>query len=124
MQKKEELLSAFNKLKNALKENDVKTLDEMIYDDYKGYSLNGTVETKKEIINSFKPGGVILTEYSVEDIDFEISDNIGIISGKGFISGKFEEFNFKHNVLFTDIFKMCDTGWKYFKSQVTEIKLG
>ena len=122
MNNKEDLVSTFNKLRNALCDNDVKALDEVIADDYKGYSLNGTIETKDDILMNFKPNGVVITKYLVEDTNFELHDNIGIVCGKGLIAGKFQEFNFEHHVLFTDIFKIVGSSWKYYKSQVTEIK--
>ena len=53
---------------------------------------------------------------------YETVNNIGLITGKGIISGKYQAFEFNHIVLFTDIFKLVDGNWKYYKSQVTEIK--
>jgi hypothetical protein len=116
------LISAFNTLKKALKANDVKQLDELISNDYLGFSLHGTIETKQDILNNFVPNGVVLTEYAVDDINYEQINNIGIITGKGSIAGTFQQSEFRHKVVFTDIFKYSDDAWKYFKSQVTEIR--
>ena len=54
--------------------------------------------------------------------DCEISNSIGLITGKGRIEGEYGEYEFQHEVLFTDIFKFKNDGWQYYKSQVTEIK--
>lgn len=124
MNKKDELILTFNELRAALQNNDSNKLSEIISEEYKGISLHGTLETKADILNSFKPGGVILTDYNAEETEFEISDNLGIFTGKGFVAGRFQEFVFEHHVLFTDIFKYYDSGWKYYKSQVTEINPG
>ena len=121
MNNNEDLINVFNKIKKALNENDIVTLDELISEDYVGFSLNGTVETKEDILTNFKPGAVILTEYSVEEINFEQFESIGIIYGKGFIAGKLQDINFEHYILFTDIFKVVAGKWKYYKSQNTEI---
>ncbi len=124
MDKKESLSATFNELKNALMKNDVSKLDEIILDFYEGFSLNGTVETKAEILESFKPGGVKISKYSVDNLITDIHDNIGIITGKGEIKGSFESWEFHHDVLFTDIFLLVENDWKYYKSQVTEISSG
>ena len=46
MKNKERLIKAFEKLKNALRTCSVGKLEEMISGDYKGFSLNGTIEVK------------------------------------------------------------------------------
>ena len=122
MNQKEELKTIFNNLRTALKNNDNNALDNIIANDYIGFSLHGTIETKNDILNSFGANGVVLSEYSVENMEFEQIGDVGIVTGKGFIAGRFQEFNFKHNVLFTDIFRLYNNNWKYYKSQVTEIE--
>lgn len=121
MHKKDELKTTFINLINALKENDTNALDYIVSNDYKGFSIHGTIETKNDILNSYGVKGVVLSEYSVEDIEFDQIGDVGIISGKGLIAGIFEEFDFRHKVLFIDIFKFDNSSWKYYKSQVTEI---
>jgi len=118
----EGLRAASEELKECLKKSDTERLSELISGDYRGFSLNGTVETKKEIIDCYAPGKVVITEYSVEDVHYEISGELGIVSGKGFIAGSFNEYKFSHNVLFTDIFKYEGNSWKYYRSHETEIK--
>jgi hypothetical protein len=121
MSGKNELIQAFDDLKEALTSCHVNSLDDIISDDYMGFSLNGTIENKKDILDNFRPGGINLSKYEVEDIRYEVFTEIGIISGKGMISGSYGEFNFEHDVLFTDIFKNTKGTWKYYRAQVTEI---
>jgi hypothetical protein len=87
-----------------------------------GFSLSGTVEGKRDILENFKPGLTTITEYSVRNETYEVCDRIGIVTGEGTISGSYQGFDFQHHVLFTDIFKYEDGSWKYLKSQITEIK--
>ena len=115
------LLAVFEELKEALIECNVNILEKIISDDYQGFSLNGTIESKEIILQTFKPGSISLSEYSVEDIKCEMSNSIGIITGKGRIEGRYGEYEFQHEVLFTDIFKFVNDSWQYYKSQVTEI---
>ena len=116
------LLAVFEELKEALIECNVNKLEKIISDDYQGFSLNGTIESKENILQTFKPGSISLSEYSVKDIKCEMSNSFGIITGKGRIEGRYGEYEFQHDVLFTDIFKFMNNSWQYYKSQVTEIK--
>lgn len=97
-------------------------MEKIISDDFQGFSLNGTIESKENILQTFKPGSISLYEYSVEDIKCEMSNSFGIITGKGRIEGRYGEYEFQLHVLFTDIFKFMNDSWQYYKSQVTEIK--
>ena len=121
MRNEKTLLSVFEELKNALIECDENRLDEIISDDYQGFSLHGTIENKEIILQTFKPGSIELTKYTTCDIQYEVTNDLGIISGKGSIEGIYGENKFQHEVLFTDIFKYVNDKWKYYKSQVTEI---
>lgn len=73
-------------------------------------------------MESFKPGRIKISKYEVSGIAYEVFSEIGIVSGKGFIAGSYENHEFHHQVLFIDIFKYIDDSWRYFKSQVTEIQ--
>ena len=121
MRNEKSLFAAFEELKEALIECNVDNLEKLISDDYQGFSLHGTIESKEIILQTFKPGSISLSEYSVEDIKCDLSDSIGIITGKGRIEGRYGEYEFQHEVLFTDIFKFMNDSWQYYKSQVTEI---
>ena len=122
MSNKKILLSVSEELRKALLECDVNKLEEIISDDYQGFSLNGTVENKEIILQNFKPGCVNLTKYVTKDIQCEVINNLGIISGKGSIVGNYGKHIFQHEVLFTDIYKFVNDKWQFYRSQVTEIK--
>lgn len=121
MDKQKALSDSFQRLIAALINWDDKELEKLILDDYRGFTLNGTIESKVDILKHFSSGGISLTEYFVENLEYVFSNSIGIITGKGRIAGNYKELNFSHEVLFTDVFKYVNNHWKYFKSQVTEI---
>jgi hypothetical protein len=121
MRNEKTLLSVFEELKNALIECNENKLDDIISDDYQGFSLNGTIENKEIVLQTFKPGNIELTKYTTSEMHCEVYNDLGIISGRGSIEGIYGENRFQHEVLFTDIFKYMNDKWKYYKSQVTEI---
>ena len=122
MSNEKDLLSVFEELREALFEcNEIK-LEKLVSVDYQGFSLHGTIENKSIIIDAFKPGCIKLSKYTVEEIKCEVSNTLGIITGKGRIEGQYGEHEFQHEVLFTDIFKLINNNWQYYKSQVTEIE--
>lgn len=117
-----ELIKVFEEFIAALKSCDQKKLDSLISEEYVGFSLNGTVENKNDILENFKPGGVEISEYKTDYLKYDVVGIIGIITGKGTIKGSLGEYDFSHSVLFTDIYKRINEKWLYYKSQVTEIK--
>ena len=119
--KLDKLKQAFENLKDALKRCNSDVLNTLIHETYRGYSLHGTIETKKDVLDSFALCGVKITEYSVTDETYEILGDAGIITGRGTIVGSLGEYTFNHDVLFTDIFVFENEQWFYYKSQVTEI---
>ena len=119
--KLDKLKQAFENLKDALKRCNSDVLNTLIHETYRGYSLHGTIETKKDVLDSFAPGRVEITNYSVTDETYEILGDAGIITGRGTIVGSLGEYTFNHDVLFTDIFVFENEQWFYYKSQVTEI---
>jgi hypothetical protein len=121
MKSEQELISVFEKLREALIKCDQDQLKTLISDDYQGFSLNGTIENKELILQTYQPELIELSRYTVEYMECEVSANLGIITGKGEIKGKFGELDFQHEVLFTDIFKFMEKRWQYYRSQVTEI---
>ena len=122
MSNEKKLLAVFEELREALFECNETKLEELISDDYQGFSLNGRIENKEIILQTFKPGSISISNYIVEDMRCEVSNIFGIITGKGKIEGRYGEYEFQHEVLFTDIFKFINNSWQYYKSQVTEIK--
>ncbi|MFN2127234.1 MAG: nuclear transport factor 2 family protein [Anaerolineales bacterium] len=116
------LLSVFEELREALFECNQSKLIDLVSNEYQGFGLNGTIENKEIVLQTFKPGIIKLSKYQIEDMKCEVSGDFGIITGQGRIEGSYGEYEFQHHVLFTDIFKLINGRWQYYKSQATEIK--
>lgn len=117
-----ELLATFEKFKQALFECDSDVLRQLVAEDYLGFDPQGQAQDRVMILKAYRPGGVELVAYDVEELETRIIDLVGIITGKGRIYGKYGEYNFEHLVRFTDLYIRRDGHWQLYYSQVTPLQ--
>jgi len=115
------LIDAFGRLRAALLSNDIQSLKKVMAEDYTGYDPLGNPQDLSMSIEAYRPGGVDLDTYDVEDMEVRIIGKVGIITGKGFIHGTFEGNVFEHTLRFLDIYIARDSGWQLIMSQVTPL---
>ena len=104
MSAEEQLLLTFERFKEALFDSDVETLREIIAEDYQGFDPQGQPQDLKMILEAYRPGGVKLDRYDVEDLEMRIIGDVGIIIGKGCIRGTYADHEFEHRVRFLDMY--------------------
>ncbi len=118
---RESLLDAFRAVRDGLLSNDTEALEKLYADDFRSHSLRGEVEGRESVLEAFGPGGVRLDMFEVEDLEVEVFGEVGILTGLGSISGRFDKTGFRHRVRFVDVFLRRDGRWRYRFSQSTEI---
>lgn len=116
------LLETFDKVREALFNNDVEMLNMLMAEEYVGFDPLGNVQDKNMSIDAYRPGAAKLDKYDVEDVTSVVLGVVGIITGKGYIHGKFAEFDFEHNLRFLDLYVHRDGRWQLYLSQVTPLK--
>jgi len=121
MQNQKSLLETFDNLRNALISCDVDTLKELIADDYCGFDPQGNPQDLSMTLEAYQPGGVKLDRYDVEDMKTHVIDNVGILTGKGQISGTFSGSEFEDHLRFLDIYVFRSGQWQLFLSQTTPL---
>ena len=121
MSEKEKLLDTFNKLRDALFSCDVQILKELMVEEYVGYDPQGNPQDLKMTLEAYQPGCAILDTYDVEEIETRVIGEVGIITGKGYIHGKFAEVEFEHSLRFIDLYILREGRWRRYLSQVTPI---
>ncbi|MBU8923235.1 MAG: nuclear transport factor 2 family protein [Bacteroidales bacterium] len=121
MSEKQKLLDTFNKLRDALFAHDVQILKELMAKEYVGYDPHGNPQDLKMTLEAYQPGGAELDTYDVEEIETRVIGDVGIITGKGYIHGRFAECEFEHNLRFLDLYILRDGMWRLYISQVTPI---
>lgn len=121
MSDKENLLSAFERFRKALFESDIETLRAMIAEDYQGFDPQGRAQGKEMILEAYRPGGVALERYDVEDLRTRIIGDVGIVTGTGCVEGRYAEYRFAHHVRFVDLYVHRDGRWHLYLGQVTPL---
>jgi ketosteroid isomerase-like protein len=118
---RDSLLAAFEAVRDALLAGDTAALRELYAEDFRSHSLRGDVEGRKAVLEAFGPDGVRLDMFEVEDLAVEVFGDVGVLTGLGSISGRYDRTEFRHRIRFVDIFLRRDGRWRYRFSQSTEI---
>jgi len=121
MSSEERLLQAFDKLKKTMFDRDARALREAIAEDYRGFDPQGQPQDRNMILEAYRPGGVQLGAYDVEELETRILGPVGLITGKGRIHGKYGEHGFEHVVRFVDVYVERGGCWQLYYSQVTPL---
>ncbi len=122
MSDKTGLLETFDKFREALFANDVKTLNLLMAEEYVGYDPLGNPQDKDMSLDAYQPGAVKLDKYDVENVESRVIGEVGIITGKGYIHGTFAGSEFEHNLRFLDLFIHREGRWQLYLSQVTPVR--
>jgi ketosteroid isomerase-like protein len=118
---RESLLDAFHAVRDALLSNDTESLRELYDEDFRSHSVRGEVEGREAVLEAFRPGGIRLEMFEIEDLAVEIRGEVGILTGLGSMSGRSDKTEFRHRVRFVDVFLRRDGRWRYHFSQSTEV---
>ena len=124
MSKEDELLETFDKLREAMLDNNVEILSELITDEYIGFGSAGERQDKKLSLEAYQPGVVTLDSYEAEGVEARVVGEIGIITGKGYLAGRFAGADFEDSLRFMDIYIYREGGWQLYMSQMTPLKKG
>ena len=121
---REGLLAAFRAVRDALLAGDAEALRDLYAEDFRSHSIRGDVEGRADVLEAYGPGGVRLDMFEVEDLAAEVRGEVGLLTGLGSVSGRYDRTEFRHRVRFVDIYLWRDGRWRYFLSQSTEIVPG
>ena len=121
MTPKEEVLQACNKFKDALFDGDYDSLNELLCQDYRSFNLAGQVEYRDLVLEVYGKNKVQLDKFDVSDMNIDVFENIGIVTGKGYIRGRFKNEVWEHDLRFCDIYVKRESKWQLFFSQGTPI---
>ncbi len=121
MSVKDQVLEAFNGIRDALRAGDTAALTQLIAEDYRGFDLRGNPEDRKIILEVYRPGGAKLTTFEVEGLATRVIGDVGLVTGRGTIGGEYGDDTFQHTVRFMDVFARQGSTWRLIASQNTEL---
>ena len=121
MSDKTSLLGTFDKIREALFTNDVQMLNLLMAEEYVGYDPHGNRQDKNMSLDAYKPGAAKLDTYDVEELESRVIDEVGVITGKGYIHGTFAGSEFEHSLRFLDLYIHREGRWQLYLSQVTPL---
>ena len=118
---REGLLAAFHAVRDALLAGDAEALRALYADDFRSHSIRGEVEGRQAVLDAYGPSGLSLDMFEVEDLAVEVIGEVGLLTGLGSISGRYDAAEFRHRVRFVDIYLWREGRWRFYFSQSTEI---
>ncbi|HSG27798.1 MAG TPA: nuclear transport factor 2 family protein [Candidatus Krumholzibacterium sp.] len=119
-----DLIETGDRMVSAMRDGDVDALDRLIDDEYRGCTIAGKIEGRDAILGAYGPGGARLDQYRTSETEVLISGEIGMISGRVYLSGHWGELLFEHDARFIDIYRRRSGGWRLYRSQGTEVAAG
>lgn len=117
----ESLMDAFHAVRDGLLANNTDSLRDLYDEDFRSHSIRGDVEGREAVLEAFKPGGIRLEMFEIEDLAVETIGEVGLFTGLGSLSGRSDNTEFRHRVRFVDVFLWRDGRWRYHFSQSTEV---
>ena len=121
MTPEEEVLDVFQQLKKALFEGDRDALTRLMAEDYRGYDPKGRLQDRKMTLEAYGPDLVKLEKYDVRDLETTVIGDVGVITGLGYIRGRYAGLTFEHDLRFLDLYRRGGEGWQLYISQVTPL---
>jgi len=119
---KEAVLSVFHEFRDALFAQDTRTLDALLAEEYRSYNLRGELEDRDVVLTVYSPGGAVLKEFQVEELQIDVFSEVGIVTGKGYVEGTWEGQPWSHYLRFMDVYVHSDGRWKILLSQATPME--
>jgi len=121
MSTEEQILETAEKIKTALFNQDTEALTQLFAEDYRSFDIRGLEENRDLTLSVYKSGGADMEVYDMDEVQVNVFGEVGIMTGRGTIRGKFEGHVFGHIIRFTDVYILREHGWQVWISHATEI---
>jgi hypothetical protein len=122
MTEEDRILSAFFAFRDALMTCDTQALESLLASDYRSYNLQGHLEGREVVLGAYVPGITTLEEWEMEELEVEVFSEVGVITGKGFVAGKWQGQPWSHHLRFMDVWVIREGRWQILLSQATPME--
>lgn len=110
--------------RQALLNNDVDALDNMLADDYLGISANGTLETKADVLAVHRSGRVKLTQMNVSDVKIRIYGDTAVVTSRADIVGRNGDRDVSGTFRYTRVYNARVGSWKIVSFEASRVPPG
>lgn len=112
MIKTEQIIEREKMLLKAMKDNDLRVLNELLHDDLLFIIPNGQVITKEMDLDNFRLGNITFHLISTIDQVIKIIDDNAIVTVIQELKGKFLENDFEGRFRYIRVWKLFGKNWK------------
>jgi hypothetical protein len=116
----EKIIESENRIAKAHVVMNINEFETLLHDDYKIVQPGGTVETKKEILDSYRSGRREWNTAEVRDLDVQIFDSCARVLGTWKAMGTNDGITFNYQAKFVSVWVRCETTWKNIVYMATE----
>ncbi len=117
-----EVLAAFARFRDALVTCDTDTLDQLISPGYRGYNLQGGLESREVILEAYAPGVTTLEVWEMSELHVEVLGEVALLSGQGYLAGAWKGHPWHHYLRFLDVWVRQGGVWRVHTSQATPME--
>lgn len=108
-------------LAQAMRDNDITTLDRLISDDLIFTGPDGVLVNKAQDLAAHRSGDIIFTSYEIEDSIVQVFPPIAIANVRVRLAGSFKGESFDGGYRYLRIYLNRDNRWQIIGGQVTAI---
>lgn len=118
---KNDIIIVEQALLSAMKNGNIKKLDELIHEDLLFTIPNGQTITKHMDLESYRTGNIRINNISSSDMLIKLIDDNAIVSVNIKMSGKFTDESFDGKFRFLRVWKLINNEWKIIAGSSTPL---
>jgi Domain of unknown function (DUF4440) len=115
------LLEAAQRLAEAERQGDVRSLEALIGADYGGYDPAGRRQDRPGVLRAYAEGGVRVTALGQSELRARVIGEVGLVTGVSEFQGRQGEESFNFRLRFLDVYTWRDGRWQLIASQDTRL---
>ena len=116
-----ELKDFIEELHRVERSLDFEKLADLIDESYIGFDEKGERIGKSDLIQQFKDPSLKFNVHEVSELEYRVYGEMGIVTGKVKLEGRYAKAEFQGNYIFTDVCVRRDGQWQVVLSQMTGI---
>ncbi|MDU1890297.1 MAG: nuclear transport factor 2 family protein [Dysgonomonas sp.] len=120
---KNEIITCEAKLLKAMKECDIKTLDELLHDELIFNGPTGELVTKEIDLNAYQSGNMVIEENKISDQEIRTFGDTALVAVTVGIKGQFMKQPIAGKFRYIRTWKMIDKQWKMIGGGCTPIPI-